>query len=467
MTESTNCFSGIDVQKLKQNSIFLLSYRDEEDEKNAERDFEFFVFVDPEDKPKRPDFLKVLHHCLCVNEKEFANTQHKDQLKKWLNIKDDNDNLLTPLNWLKIAIERYPYRLFVVIDKDKSDCKVNDFSALDEEFWYNDDPPPSDPSKWKRSPFLYKRICWVDKKEFCKIKEPNRIMIFLKSEWIKHLQKLKNNPNILVYIDRFDQESKGHTPKTLPPALLKSPTNNGQKESVSQGIFNTPGLSHSTVIFGRHHDMYRVIKKRAEKVNTQQGAKKVVFYTGMSGVQFQLPIVVGEKWENKGVGIIETCLLNIGLVDERYVQWWESLSKEDDKEILLFNRLFPVSKPSQGFEISKNGCALTNENKIKVEDKFSTFKKVFVENADKVALDVLIIHQTIWEQLSENAKLKDILSTKDYIPFVVVTSGRGRPFNLSKGSKFLPFSEVEFFLMKPYPEKFLFLKTIMSLREKN
>jgi len=472
------CFKGIKEEELK-NSIFLLSYQQEKGEgKDAERDFEFFVFVDTEDKKDRPDFLEELHHCLIKwkwkdgqptepkNDKQrFAIPEHEHQLREWLKSDGiEDESLITPLNWLKIAIERYPYRLFVVIDTNdnnkKTTWKVNGYSPLNEEFWFNKD------KGWIRSPFLYKRICWVGRREFeNKINNPDEFKIFIKSEWIKHLEKLKNNPDISVFIDTAGQKIKEHIPKTLPLSLLRKtnptkpnesekPENDSQQIEFLQNCFTTE-LSKAKAIFGHHHDSFKVIKNRAGKCDPQ---KQVIFYTGMSGVQFQLPIIVAEKLENKVVGIIETCLLNVGLMDERFIQWWDGITEDDKKEIVLFNRLFPVSN---GKIESKDGCAFNEEYKIEIKDKFTIFKTF---NRNPVSLDFLIIHQTIWESLSEKDSIRNILLLKDYIPFIIITSGRGKPHNLPKGSKFLPFSDVEFFLLKDYPEKFLFLKIIMSIR---
>ncbi|PXF59002.1 MAG: hypothetical protein C4B58_04820 [Deltaproteobacteria bacterium] len=155
--------------EFRKNSVFLLS-NDEKD-----RDFEFFVFIaQPEN---HSEFLAELYHCLCgwewsngqlsqpKNERHFEVESHKGQLEEWLKSDGlDDKALINPLNWLKIAIERYPYRLFVVIDPHR--WKVDTHNPLQDGFWLSGKTPHEKPSKWLRSPFLYKRICWIEKQEF-------------------------------------------------------------------------------------------------------------------------------------------------------------------------------------------------------------------------------------------------------------------------------------------------------------
>jgi hypothetical protein len=86
-------------------------------------------------------------------------------------------------------------------------------------------------------------------------------------------------------------------------------------------------------------------------------------------------------------------------------------------------------------------------------------------------IDLLIIHQGILER----DEIKDVIqqekfleSLRKYIPFVIVDSGRGIPPNLSKASKFLPFSLLQDFLMSDRIAKISLTQVAMSLtRMKN
>ena len=60
--------------------------------------------------------------------------------------------------------------------------------------------------------------------------------------------------------------------------------------------------------------------------------------------------------------------------------------------------------------------------------------------------------------------MKEILEDlRQSIPRVVVTTGRGRPENIPADEKVLPFSVIESSLFKRYPEKLIFVNTIMNL----
>jgi hypothetical protein len=475
----------VDKKELRRNSIFLLSQDDKK-----ERDFEFFVFIDPEKEKERPDFLAELHNCLINYEweegepakpkdgKTFFVNNHEQELRDWLKSDGiEGESYINPLNWLKIAIERYPYRLFVVIDPKKWEEK--DCNPTKNNFWFKGNPPPSEPEEWKRSPFLYKRICWVKREEFCGIKEPDKIKIFLKSKWIEYLLKLKGISSMVpvsIHIDGSGgSNSDKHVIKTLPKGngrdCFENGINNSEICDIANKFLEQNGASSANILFDKHSNGFKEVKYRENSQN-----RSVLFYTSMSGVQFQLPIILGESWRNKIVGIIESSVLNIGILDERYVQWWDSLNEPEKQEILLFNRFFPIFKyeyidmtthRGKEFLIGKNGCVLTDTLKIKIPNNglFENFKRLIIKDSGDIDLDLLIIHQTKWDELSVDAPLKNIFMLKNKIPYIVITSGRGQPFNLPKGTKFLPFSVLEFFLIKDYPEKLLFLKAAMRLRE--
>lgn len=86
------------------------------------------------------------------------------------------------------------------------------------------------------------------------------------------------------------------------------------------------------------------------------------------------------------------------------------------------------------------------------------------ENLD--GCDILIIHQGILDKmgLSDKKKAGEFLrEIKEKVPFVFITSGRGKPDNVPDNVKFLPFSSVDSFLLKEYPEKLLLIQSAMKL----
>ena len=84
-------------------------------------------------------------------------------------------------------------------------------------------------------------------------------------------------------------------------------------------------------------------------------------------------------------------------------------------------------------------------------------------NGKKLTLDALIIHQGILDEAEISNYTHFVIKLKDKVPFVIITSGRGRPPTLPYGIKFLPFSVIEGFLIKNYPEKPLLCKILMRI----
>jgi len=90
-----------------------------------------------------------------------------------------------------------------------------------------------------------------------------------------------------------------------------------------------------------------------------------------------------------------------------------------------------------------------------------------LENIEADKFDVMIIHQGILDKVMKNPtkeKLSILLKNiKEKIPFVIITSGRGEPENIPVDAKFLAFSNIETFLLKDYPEKFLLSQIAMKI----
>jgi len=160
----------------KRSSIYLL-------DNDIDRNFEFFVFVDAGNEENRPLFLKALRVALGFDKEEDQNVKNecKKEWETWFDNKEQPAPEFDILKWLKIAIEKYPYRLFVVISPDE--WAQNGHNPITSNFWYDgklpeegwklqkDDneaflTPAKDTRRWKKSKFLYKRICWISINEF-------------------------------------------------------------------------------------------------------------------------------------------------------------------------------------------------------------------------------------------------------------------------------------------------------------
>lgn len=83
--------------------------------------------------------------------------------------------------------------------------------------------------------------------------------------------------------------------------------------------------------------------------------------------------------------------------------------------------------------------------------------------------DILIIHQGLIDKwLPANKKNEDgirifIESLKNVIPYVVLTTGRGRPANTPDEVRVIPYSVVASSLLKQYPEKMILVNSIMNI----
>ena len=166
--------------------------------------------------------------------------------------------------------------------------------------------------------------------------------------------------------------------------------------------------------------------------------------------------------------LTETGLLRILVLDERADKFLANHPEMDS----IFSRIgvgivnVEESKKSRKYENRINGA---NEGSA----------RVIVSGCDAINnmglsiqpgdFDILIIHQGIidkwWPDRKHNANgVGKVLETlMKVIPYAVVTTGRGRPDNIPKWAKVLPFSSVEAFLFRRYPEKMLLVNTVMSI----
>ena len=102
---------------------------------------------------------------------------------------------------------------------------------------------------------------------------------------------------------------------------------------------------------------------------------------------------------------------------------------------------------------------------------FTEDKLLDMGDASNQQFDILIIHQGIIDKWWGRAKhdpnsvktILDNIRKKCCIPWVVVTTGRGRPENIPEDEKVLPFSVIESSLFRRYPEKLILVNTVMNL----
>jgi len=506
---------------MRKHAIYLL-------EDLSDRDFECFVFIDPTNVAERDPFLKELFKVITEgkdtveNTKEFADEKHKEELMKWIGTKNENDTDVNPYNWLKIAIERFPYRLFV-LTKDDSVIKSD-----------------------KVPEFLKKRICFIgdssELKERLNTKDFDRFVINLFCSWLNHLLLGVRGKNPVDYLQIFYGTGEGRKyfkPDTLPKAL---------RESVDEGNNNrhiriylnkklqsgSPGAGKVIELTAKNRKSLREAPYSGELVcvndnydNYQDDAqgytlfltqhqsiyfysednnpaswgtfvddmlvKKTIFSEGLTGAMSYFNQVYStrntlESFASKlfVLKYAENALLRVGICDERFQEWW--LKKHTKYRGYLYQaRIIPVYMDGQNVYDQKafpedNGLANSHQKckgfygLINSKENEGNFLSVCCpDNArdlwqDEKGIDMLIIHQGILEQWADSDKstgtiTRKILKLKEKIPFIIVTSGRGRPDNVPYGIKFLPFSNLESCMIGNYFERLTLLRQIMSISE--
>ena len=343
--------------KLRQHSIYILS-------DDSDTDFDFYVLVSSVESPlnnenfknEKNEFLKELFNFLAkannISYKNFADETHRNQLREWIG-EGVEDKDLTVLNWLKIAIEKYPYRLFVAVDnvEEYKNCK---------------------------SKFIKKRICWIDKESIKSIK--NKILSeFLYPCWLKWYCRIIRD----VDLKKVKIGVGTGAEKTSPFYSLTSPSGffniNITFEtwcSISRLLTNTDNLA---VLWNRHGNYVEGLKNNNSIKNY---CGRILFSGSISGAQTMFPLFVKPTEVFKYL-LIESSLTKIGVLDERFLEWAYSDSSLL-KEILAQN-IFPIYKISNGkndilyqevksilpkFELNLKDGALRIEN---VSEQFNLF----------------------------------------------------------------------------------------------
>lgn len=185
--------------------------------------------------------------------------------------------------------------------------------------------------------------------------------------------------------------------------------------------------------------------------------------------------------------IAESTLVNVLVIDERIAEKADEEikfgSKTEQAKIVYdvkhddYIKRWKVWKKA-GIYICTH-IDFGNEEEIEIVKKNKAFKAKFNNNGmqlleyknkkfklvDDINFDVIIIHQGILDTYKEKIYNQDEFLTivRKAIPFVIVDSGRGIPTNLPRNVKFLPFSALTEFIMRPRIGKNRLTRIIMPL----
>lgn len=214
------------------------------------------------------------------------------------------------------------------------------------------------------------------------------------------------------------------------------------------------GMNNATICYGRHIDLNDF--RRIARPDSTEASHYV---ESLSGSQFYFTMLYdsltnpGQSRHRKKktiLQLIENALLRYIIVDERvarFVSGRESVWKK-----------FEFQKLTVPFRVHFNGYG-----NVPLTDDFGN--STFTED-HLAGHDVFIIHQGVLDKMglkSEQEAQAFLDNIKKSIPFVFVTSGRGKPDNVPPNVKFIPFSSIDSFLLKEYPEKILLTQSILKL----
>jgi len=239
-------------------------------------------------------------------------------------------------------------------------------------------------------------------------------------------------------------------PDTLPPILRK------EKGSMK---FEKPGDGSISIIVGDSNDDSHKEHSNCICYRRHEPVTGAIFSENLSGAANHYPILVNPPddlyYRQKLIyQMVENGLLRIAVADERIVEREYDLKAEDE----FYNQHI---KLVYGL----------NDYQAKVERKVNdTYIKIDTENNGVPDdIDILIIHQGILDSkikwTGELTREGFIEKLKEKIPFIVITSGRGKP-DIPQGTKFLSFSIIEECLLSRPISKFILTQTLLSLKEK-
>lgn len=324
-----------------------------------------------------------------------------------------------------------------------------------------------------------------------------------KNHFIDHLKSLFDSLFEITRDMVYKDEEKN---ETVPTVLRKRESSNPDIKKISEEINQFPSDMENKLNIetaDKEDDGDIIYKRHTPKY---LGSIEKQYCEALSGSQSFYGILCGYLKESSLEGqqfmlqLVENALLQITIIDERIrdfclkrfknsVDKFKSAKISIPRGILIYTG---DDKDKIGFALQSEYMEIVEKtesngeekvkikNKLKekfqgngiyiVEDKLSSgagenesgIKKLDEEKYLKI--DILIIHQGIIDKMDfDNEKEREdfLDSIKKCIPFVIITSGRGDP--MVPGTKFIPFSSIESFLMTDYPEKNLLIQSLMQI----
>jgi len=285
-----------------------------------------------------------------------------------------------------------------------------------------------------------------------------------------------NNDGFNEYLKPFDIEKDCQ--QKLKPILIKYEEDIETLPIIFRGKLDNVAVNRkydidpcdivkSLVTHGQENKSKIQLKRHFAPVSMEKNNNECLYQESLSGSQiyfnlFETQLSFFQK--NKFLlQILENALICVAIIDERYLNHYEKNPSDHHRKKAINNaNIFTFHK-------------FVFENKTKnLRSSQNTDGDLLELNFDELIgneYDALIIHQTILDEFFDN-DLDSIegfcAKVKKKIPLVTITSGRGKPDKLPQNAKFLPFSNLDSFLIKEYHEKFLLTQAILKLtREHN
>lgn len=191
----------------------------------------------------------------------------------------------------------------------------------------------------------------------------------------------------------------------------------------------------------------------------------------ISGSQSYLSALANVKNGDYGLAmrLAESGLLRILILDERV---YDFILRREEVMSPVYASMHISVADTRNCPLMGDGEQVSGNDDLNVrrgKELVSTSIKYVAHAAGDDKYDVLIIHQGIidkWWAPHSKDEVADVLRgirKRDIARFVVITTGRGRPDNIPDNEKVLPFSAIEAFLFRRYPEKMTLVNSVMSI----
>ncbi len=468
---------GYTFKMLKPKEVLIITNDNVDDDKKNELK-KFSIYVE-----KQIPQMRDYEFCVIADE-------GNDLVKRIIEISNGRNNDI--LRQVTDEIEKYPYRLFICLSNSSNQIKL---------------PSP-----------LKERIVFISKKELESIFQNNKNNIekfktYLYYEWIKHLAGLRGQQTgvtLLVKLTGKDTSSEtlpsgieklnddvkellgltpNYVPYTLPKDLRLDSQVSTSNEPYTNNIFTDPNNfvtienppeSSVKIRPGDNNNNNKIIYARHKSLD--RFPPTCLYFESLTGAAQHLLVISqlpqDEYYKNKLIyQLVENGLINIGICDERFAQ---STIFSTQIEGVAYNRYliasgiyiigkffnYQIDNIQQDYVVFIEND--NNEIKIGLASRQQNGEYKIInqqQNEININLQFLIIHQGILDKLGKDKKgIEDLLNQiKSKIPFVVVTSGRGRPENVPDNVKFLPFANLEATLLCKPHSKFLLTQLLMNI----